>query len=391
MRRVIAALLLLGLTAAAQAASQWVYIGTRGSQPKQGIYAASFDDRSGKLTMVGQQAELQNAAWLVINPAVPVLYSVANSAGGLQAESDLHSFAIDKASGMLKPLNTVGSGGSDSTYLWIDGASNTLFAASHNDGHVSAISLQADGRLGSVVSNMKVEGSSIHPKQNRPEPHCVTIDPATHRYLMNSDVGSDRINIFRFDPATRALTPAKTPFVKVASGSAPRHIAFSPNGKFLYVVTELTAEVLVYSWNAKDEDLHQVQAFSTYPADYAGDKPKTGAEIAAAAAERGGSEIGVSRDGKYLYVTVRGDQDTIMVYAINQKDGTLSQIQRIASGSKSPRSFAFDPSGRWMLVAHEVGSVVTVFRVDPASGKLTATNESLPIPNAAVFAFYAGK
>lgn len=390
-RPLIAGILCVGLATIAQAGSEWVYIGTRGSEPKQGIYAASFDNGSGKLTLLGQQAELQNAAWLVIHPGLSALYSVANSAGGLAAESDIHGFAIDKASGKLKPVNTTGAGGSDATYLWLDTASNTVFAASHNNGHVTALPLQSDGSVGKVVSDQKTAGTSLHPKQNRPQPHCVVIDPATHRYLLNSDVGSDRINIFRFDPATRALTPAKTPFVSVPPGSAPRHIAFAPNGKFLYLVTELTADIRAYSWDAGNEELREIQAFSAYPANYTGPMPKSGAEIAAVAGSRGGSEIAVSRDGRYVYASVRGDQDSLVVYAIDQRTGKLTEIQRLASGGKSPRSFEFDSTGRWMLVAHEVSSNVVVFRVDAATGKLTATRESLAIPNAAVFAFYSGK
>jgi 6-phosphogluconolactonase (cycloisomerase 2 family) len=341
--------------------------------------------------MLGQQAELQNAAWLAIHPGLGTLYSVANSAGGLAAESNIHSFAIDKASGKLKSINTTGAGGSDTTHLWLDPASNTLFTASHNDGHVTALPVRADGSVGKVVADQKTSGTGLHPKQNRPQPHSVALDPATHRYLLNSDVGADRINIFRFDPATRALAPATTPFVTVPPGSGARHLAFAPNGKYVYLVTELTAEIRAYSWDAGNEVLREIQAFSAYPANYAGAIPGSAADIAANAGSRGGAEIGVSRDGRYVYASVRGDQDSLVVYAIDQRDGKLQEIQRVASGGKSPRSFEFDSTGRWMLVAHEVSSTVAVFRVDPATGKLTATRESLSVPNAAVFAFNSGK
>jgi 6-phosphogluconolactonase len=266
-----------------------------------------------------------------------------------------------------------------------------VFTASHNNGHVTALPVLADGSVGKVVADQKTAGTGLHPKQNRPQPHCVAIDPATHRYLLNSDVGADRINIFRFDPATRALTPAKTPFVAVPPGSGARHIAFAPNGKAVYLVTELTAEIRAYSWDASKEDLREIQAFSAYPANYAGPIPASQADIAAVAGSRGGAEIAVSRDGRYVYASVRGDQDSLVVYAIDQGTSKLKEIQRVASGGQSPRSFEFDSTGRWMLVAHEVSSTVVVFRVDPATGKLTATGGSLAIPNAAVFAFYPGK
>jgi 6-phosphogluconolactonase len=151
---------------------------------------------------------------------------------------------------------------------------------------------------------------------------------------------------------------------------------FHPNGHFLYVNTELSAELRAYSWDAKDGRLQLVQALSPYPAGYSGKEEKSSGEIA------------MSRDGRFLYVSLRGDQDSIVAYAVDKKAGTLKEIQRVSSQGKMPWSFGIDPTGRWMLVTNEASSSVTVFSVDRATGKLSATGESLSIPKPVTVAFY---
>lgn len=374
--QMMAGVLCLGLALSAYAQSALVYVSTRGDEPGQGIYAARFDSQTGQLSLLAQQAKLENAAWLAVHPNLPVLYSVANAEGGLAVESNVHSFAIDKASGKLTQINKVGSGGRDATHLHLDAASKTLFVANHESGDVTALPLQADGALGKVISGQKTFGTGPHPRQDKPEPHHTALDPVSRRYLLAADAGADRIFIYRFNPATRALTPGRVPFEALPPGSAPRHLSFSPDGKYVYVVTEISADIRVYSWDANNERLQSIQAFSAYPADFK-DAHKSAAEIA------------VSRDGKFVYASVRGDHNSLVVYAVNSPDGKLKEIQRLPSGGKSPRSFDIDPTGRWMLVMNDVSSSVNVFRVDPVAGKLSPTNSSLKIPNAAAVVFYA--
>lgn len=374
--QMMAGVLCLGLALSAYAQSALVYVSTRGDEPGQGIYAARFDSQTGQLSLLAQQAKLENAAWLAVHPNLPVLYSVANAEGGLAVESNVHSFAIDKASGKLTQINKVGSGGRDATHLHLDAASKTLFVANHESGDVTALPLQVDGALGKVISGRKTFGTGPHPRQDKPEPHHTALDPVSRRYLLAADAGADRIFIYRFNPATRALTPGRVPFEALPPGSAPRHLSFSPDGKYVYVVTEISADIRVYSWDANNERLQSIQAFSAYPADFK-DAHKSAAEIA------------VSRDGKFVYASVRGDHNSLVVYAVNSPDGKLKEIQRLPSGGKSPRSFDIDPTGRWMLVMNDVSSSVNVFRVDPVAGKLSPTNSSLKIPNAAAVVFYA--
>jgi 6-phosphogluconolactonase len=349
-----------------------------GSQPAdagpQGIYAARLDTKTGHLSPLGITVELQRATWLVTHPSLPVIYSVADSGGGMGANSNIYSFKVDPASGKLQVINKVDAGGRDATAMDLDARSNTLFVANHGSGSVSALPLLTDGSLGPVTSDQKDYGTGPHPRQKSPSAHGVAVDP-THKYVLVADFSADRIFSYHFNSTTQTLSAAQPPFEPLPAGSGPRHLLFHRSGRFLLLDTELSAELRSYSWNAKSGRLHLVQTLSPYPADYSG--------------EKSAAEIAMSRDGRFAYLSLRGDQNSIVVYAINEKMGTLQEIQRISAQGKNPWSFGIDPTGHWMLVTNETSNSVVVLEVDPGTGKLTATGESLTIPKPVTVAFYS--
>ncbi len=360
--------------------SELVYIGTgppfaTGTPApvrEHGIYAARLDPRTGHLSPLGWVAKIDGAAWLTSHPTQPVLYSVGLTGNDKKAESTLYSFAVDPASGQLRELNRTGAGGTDATHMDLDAASMTLFSANHNSGDVSALPVLADGQLGSVVSLQKGSGTGPHPRQNRPQTHAVAIDPS-HRYVVATDFGADKLYVYRFDPATRALTPADKAFEALPAGSGPRHLAFHPGGGFMYVNSELTGDLRAYSWDASKGALQLVQSLSPYPAAYIGAKSA--------------AEILVSRDGRFVYVSLRGGLNSIIAYAIDANKGTLTEIQRLPSGGKTPWSMGLDLTGRWLLVANQGADAVAVFNVDMATGRLNATTETLEVPDPLTVAF----
>jgi 6-phosphogluconolactonase len=359
-----------------------VYIGTMGVNNSaapaeanaQGIYAARLDEKTGHLSLIGLGLPLQRATWLVTHPRLPVIYSVANSAGGMAADSNIYSLAVDRSSGKLRVLNQVDAGGRDATHLALDAASGTLFSANHGSGDVSALPIQADGSLGMVASNQKDYGSGPSPRQKTPAAHSVIVDPS-HRYVLVADFGADRIFVYHFDAATRALRPAQPAFEALPPGSGPRHMAFDRSGHFLYLDTELSAQIHSYRWDSKQGQLQSVQTLSPYPVGYSG--------------EKSAAEMALARDGRFLYLSIRGDQDSIVVYSVNRRSGALQELQHISSQGKTPWSFGIDPTGHWMLVTNEASDSVVVFKIDPATGKLSPANESLSIPKPCTVTFYA--
>jgi 6-phosphogluconolactonase len=361
-----------------------VYVGTStpftnaaaGPARAHGIYAARLDKGSGQLAPLGLVAAFEGASWLVGHPSLRVLYSVGLTGNDRKAESSLLSFAVDQTSGQLRELNRTGAGGSDATHLAMDAASMTLFSANHNSGDVSAIAVLADGRLGKMMSLQKSSGTGPHPRQNRPQTHAVGIDPSG-RYVVTTDFGADKLNVYRFDAATRALSPADKAFEALPAGSGPRHLVFHPDGKLLFVNCELSGDVRAYAWNSSNGTLQLRQSLSPYPASYVG--------------ARSAAEILVSRDGRFLYVSLRGAQDSLVVYAIDAGQGLLTEVQRTASGGKTPWSMALDGSGRWLLVANLGTDAVAVFKVDRGTGRITATPHTLAVPDPLTITFAPGR
>jgi 6-phosphogluconolactonase (cycloisomerase 2 family) len=372
---------------------QFVYIGTHGAPgPRpgapppaagdtppaklgpQGIYAARLNSQTGQLSPAVITAQLQRATWLVPHPSLPVIYSVADSGGGMEADSNIVSFAIDGTTGKLQLLNKMDAGGRDATTMAVDAVSNTLLVGNHGSGSVTAMPLLADGSLGPVASLQKDYGTGPNVRQKSPAAHGVAVDP-THKYVVVADFSADRLFLYRFDGATRALSPADPPFEPLPAGTGPRHLLFHPNGRFLILVSELTGELRSYGWNAGKGHLSLIQTISPYPANYAG--------------EKSGAEIAVSRDGHFVYLSLRGEEDKILVYAFDSQRGTMREIQRIPAQGKVPWSFGIDLTGRWMLVTNEASDSLVELKIDSVTGKLSTTDQAVTIPNPVTVVFYA--
>lgn len=371
-------LLALLLGAVQAEADAIAYIGTRGAvanepQPEMpvahGIYAVRLDETTGRLTAPELQAELERAMWVVKHPKHPKLYAASTWHGS----SVVVSFAIDRTTGKLTGQQAVESGGSGATHLVVDPKTATMFVAHFGSGHVTTLRLDSQGNLSEVVSSQQQYGTGPHPRQSAPHAHGVALTPS-RQYLLSADMGADRLFIYKYDSATRRLSPAATPFATVSAGSGPRHLVIDRQGQFVYLVNELSAEVIVFRWNERRERLAVVQLVPTYPPNFVG-------------TQKNASEIALSRDGRFLYVSLRGDQNSIVVYAVDQRSGRLIEIQRASTAGKAPWSFAFDPSGRWMLIANEASNSVDVLRVDRRTGLLTPTGVAVSIPRPVTVTF----
>ncbi len=237
----------------------------------------------------------------------------------------------------------------------VDATGKFVLDANYGGGYVEVLSLKKDGSLDARASFVQHIGSSVHPqRQSKPYAHWIRTDP-TNQFALAADLGMDQIVVYKFDAATGKLTPNDPP-AKLAPGSGPRHLAYHPNGKWIYAVQELANEVVAFSWDSTKGTLSQFQAVKTL-ADTFKD-PSTAAELA------------VRPDGKFLYVTNRGE-DSVVVYAIDAKSGELSFKQRVSSGGKVPRYFSFDPSNQWLLVANQDGGNVVIFQIDSKTGELS--------------------
>lgn len=378
--RIVPTLALLLTLLQAHAASELIYVGTRGkgqdaaTDVGQGIYAARLDTTTGKLEPLGLQKPHARATTLLTHPTLPVLYAALDVDGNRASGSNVHSFAIDPVSGRLSEINNVSSGGLDATQFKLDSTSRTLLVANHDSGDITTLPVKADGSLGAVVSIQKHYGTGPHPRQSRPQAHGVAVDPSGH-FVVASDFGADRLFFYRFDRQTRAMEPARPPFESLPPGSGPRHLVFPPHSKFLYLLTEFSAELRSYRW---DTQAGRVQLVATLPS-YAGDdsgQPKSAADLVA------------SSDGRFLYISLRGDQNSIVVYATSKSSGKVTEVQRLPSGGKTPWSIGIDRTGQWLLATNEGSNSVTMFGIDRKTGKLSATDQSLSVPRPVAVALY---
>ncbi len=347
----------------------FVYIGTLGDA----ILGARLDTVTGRLTLVGPMAKIENPSWQVIDPRRPILYSVSETGNTGDREGGVYSLSIDPASGALTVLNRVGSGGGGPTHMSYDVRSDTVFVGNFGGGQVAAIPVKNDGTLLPATSVQTDTGLGPSPKQNMPHAHAAVLDPSG-RFLLTPDMGADRVFVRRFDARTKTLIPGDPPFEATPPASGPRQLVFSRDGRFVFVLTELTAQVHSYRWDAKTGRLHAVQAVAIDKPDFKG--------------ERSAAAIHLSSDGRFLYVSNRG-ANTLHVFAVDQKSGTVTLRQEIGAGGDTPRGFELDPSGRWMIVAHRRSNTLSVFAVDRTTGRLAPTGPALavPIPPVSV-AFY---
>jgi 6-phosphogluconolactonase len=361
--------------AAAAAKGEWIaYIGTYTRQKSKGIYAYRFVPASGKLTAIGLVAETVNPSFLAIHPNQRFLYA-ANEVGNYQGQpaGSISAFAIDPTTGQLKPLNQVSSKGSGPCHVALDHTGKWLFAANYSSGSVAAYPVHDDGTLGEASAFVQHSGASANPqRQSGPHAHEVTVS-ADNRFVLVNDLGLDQILVYRLDPVKGTLAPNDPPFVKLAPGSGPRHMAFGKGGRFAYAVNEILLTVTAFRYDAGHGSLTELQTVPASPETFPG--PKSGAEIA------------VHPDGKFLYASNRGP-DNIAIFRIDAQKGTLTAVERVPTQGKTPRNFAIDPTGGYLFAANQDSDNMVVFHIDKGTGHLTPAGNVLDVgaPVCVVFA-----
>jgi 6-phosphogluconolactonase len=342
-----------------------LYVGSYGKS----VMAYRFDAATGQLQTIGMTGEVVNPSFLAADKDFRYLYAVSEVEGGTGAVA---AFSIDRSSGSLHALNTQPSGGVAPCHLAVDKDSKMLIVANYGTGGVSAYPIGANGRLGEMSSLMTAKGSGPNTdRQDGPHAHEVVIS-SDNRIAYVPDLGLDQIRMYRLDPSTAKLTPNDPPFAKQSPGMGPRHLAFTPDEKFAYVMNELKSEVSVFARDAATGNLTKIQDVSSLAPGYAG--------------ENGPAEILVDSQGKFVYATNRGE-DTIAVFAINPSDGKLTLVQSISAEGKSPRGLEIDPTGSFIFAGNQKTDNFVIYHIDKNTGKLTATGQVMHMPSPVAFLF----
>jgi 6-phosphogluconolactonase (cycloisomerase 2 family) len=352
----------------------------------RGIHIFKADRTTGEWTAAGVHEMGTSPSCLAVNRAGTRLYSANESdrvGDGKEKEGTVSAFAIDRADGALKPLNSVRSGGAGPTSINLHPSGRFLLVANYFGGSVAVLPVKEDGTVGNAT-DVQTPTGKIGPTKAKNAPpgsfaisghdrthaHMIQADPAG-RFVLHTDLGLDRIFVWKFDDTKGALTPNDPPAVELPPGDGPRHFHFHPNGRWLYSIQEEGSTVVLFDYDAKAGRLAARQTVSTLPAGFAGSNFCSG--------------ILVSADGRFVYAGNRL-HDSIAIYSVG-RDGSLTYVREEWTRGDYPRTFTFDPAGRFLYCCNQRADHVAVFKVDPKTGGLSFTGHYIPVGNPSNVAF----
>lgn len=350
-RLCLATLLLTSAFASAQAQEKYrVYLGTYTGEVSKGIYQCELNLKDGSLSAATLAGETSSPSFVAFHPNKNFLYAVN------EGEAKISAFAIDDKSGKLTFLNSQPSQGGAPCHLVVDPTGKNVLAANYSGGSCICIPIAEDGKLGPASSFRQHVG----PRKNG---HSIHVDKA-NKYALCCDLGLDKVIIYAFDADKGALTPHSE--FDTPKGAGPRHFAWHPDGKSAFVNGESDLTIIACDYDADKGVLKQRQVLSTLPKDVV---------------RKGGStaETVVHPSGKFVYVSNRDPYNSIAIFSINQESRELKAVGHQSMGVKTPRNFAIEPTGQYMLVANQSGGNVIVFRINQSTGELTPTDSSVQV------------
>lgn len=328
----------------------YAYVGCyTGGSNARGISVFHYDVTTNELTLAGIVAPVTSPSFIVLDANKKFLYSGNESGSGSAS-----AFSVNSSTGELQLKNTVATGGQPA-HVAIHPGGKYLLTANYTGGTVAVLPIQADGSLGNssqIVSHFGELGPNAG-RQEAPHPHMVLSDP-TGNYVLVNDLGLDATIVYSFDSTAGKLTEVSR--TAAPAGSGPRHLAFHPNGRFVYSINELSNTINTYLWNGNGTLIPAQLNLSTLPAGFKGNS--------------GAGEILVDAAGKFLYGSNRGS-DNIVICSIDP--GTLQPTVMgwVHTQGRTPRHFNFDPTGNFIHVANQDSANIVTFKVDKTSGMIT--------------------
>lgn len=334
-----------------------VYFGTGGPGAK-GIYRATFDPANGKLTAAELAAEIGSPGFLALHPDGTKLYAVANFPGGPGAVG--YRIAVG---GGLETIDSAPIGDGGGAHIAVHPSGKFLLTAQYGGGSTALFPLDAEGRLGAAQVTKHTGGSRVvKDKQDKPHAHYCGFSP-DGKFALVPDLGMDGIVIYRIDLEKPALV--RHGFAASVPGGGPRHMKFSPDGKFIYLLNELALSVTTFAWDAATGTAKQLATVAALSE-----------EAKRKEVQNSAAEIVVHANGRFVYSSNRG-HDTVTVYRADPATAALKVIQLQPVRGAFPRNINLSPDGGWLLAAGADSNTVSVHKVDPATGELTYQTKSV--------------
>jgi len=343
----------------AKNAPQLFFVGTYTDGGSEGIYSFSLEPVTGKLTDHGLAAKSNNPSFLALTANGKFLLAVhetINENGS--AMGYIESFAVKKDEHRLTSLSKVSSGGAHPCYVSVNQNGNVL-AANYTGGSVALFRIAESGLLSEALDVQQHYGSGPDKKrQAAPHVHSAFFEPGSDRIFV-PDLGIDKVAVYQVANQGSKLLKAPFSSINMSPGSGPRHLAFHPNLKIVYVVNEMTSSVSVAALN-KDGSFTIVETVSALPDGY--DRPNTCADIH------------ISKDGRFLYASNRG-LNSIAIFSVDLKNGRLLQIGQESTRGDGPRNFTLSPDENYLLAANQNTQDIVAFRREAKTGKLQFTDQ----------------
>ncbi len=348
--------LLISLFTRAQ--QSYLLAGTYTGSTSKGIYVYEFDAATGELRFISS-ATTSNPSYLAISPTEKFVYAVNEDQPGR-----ISSYRFDKKTGALHFLNEVASAGDHPCYIAVHPSGKWVVAGNYSSGNFSVFKVKKDGALNASHQTIQHQGKSINvERQTGPHVHA-TVFSKDGETLFVPDLGLDKVMLYRFNTLTGTVSKASPPFLAIDPGNGPRHIELSKNQYFAYLAEEMGGSVSV--WKHSNVTWKKVQQLSSHPAAFKGFK--------------GSADIHLSPNGRFLYLSNRGDANNIAIFSVNQQSGLLTVVGFQPTLGIKPRNFTIDPTGNYLLVANQDSNNVVVFRINKKTGLLSPLPAQLSIP-----------
>lgn len=336
----------------------YMLVGSYGPADQEGIKVYKFNQATGEGEYVSGVKGISNPSYQTVSKDGKRVYSVGEDDGGTACANAL---TFDATTGTLTLINSQPTQGAAPCHIALSPEEDYVVTANYNGSNISLFPLDGKGRL-KPGQTIGFEGSGPDKeRQAIPHLHFVYFTP-DNRYLLANDLGTDRIHSF---PLNTRQKGSNTPLVDrqrasdilLAPGSGPRHAVFSADGRFAYLITELSGEVMAFTYDGDSLRLMQTIQADTLDA-------------------RGSADIHLSQDGRFLYASNRLKGDGLAIFRINTKDGTLSKAGYQPTGIH-PRNFVLTPNGQYLLVACRDTDEIQIFARDASTGLLTDTGRRI--------------
>ncbi|MCC5941286.1 MAG: lactonase family protein [Balneolaceae bacterium] len=343
-----------------------IYAGTFEGRDSEGIYIFEFNRATGELIHIDTVTDRIGPNFQAIHPNGKFLYSVSDDPfNDEEPYGTLSAYYIDNSTGLLQLINEQSVNGRGTAHVSVDPLGNYVYVSNYSEGNLSMYMIDDDGTLSESVDIATHEGSSVNQQRQRAAHVHSAIPSADGQFLYVSDLGIDKIMIYRIDRENDTLEPAETPWFENEPGSGPRHFTIHQNSRFAYSAEELTSTVAVLMIDENTGALQQIQRITMLPDDFD--------------VQNSAADIHISPDGRFLYATNRG-HNSLVIYEIDEANGTLTLIGHESTRGGHPRNFMIDELGEFLLVANRDDDNITVFRRDADSGLLNFVNEQTGIP-----------